>query len=75
MSPLKSRLRRATVAATVAAGVGLLGTSVSGMAAMDSDLERAVDRSAPLRLEEERTPGRERDCPPRRCDHLPLTEV
>lgn len=74
MSPSKSRLRRATLTSTVAAGIALLGMSVNGMAAMSADLEQAAKRSAPLRLEEERDP-RVSECPGKPPAESATTEI
>ena len=57
MSPTLSRLQRVAVASTVAAGLGLLGVSVSGIAAMRSDLEAATRPAVPSRLVDERPPA------------------
>jgi hypothetical protein len=56
MSPNAPRLRRAVVASTVAAGLGLLGLSVSGFAAMDAQLRVAAEQTAPSRLVQEQVP-------------------
>lgn len=56
MSSLPSRLQRAAAVATVAAGLGLLGVSVSGIAAMQSDLEAATRPAVPSRLVDDRSP-------------------
>jgi len=63
MSSVLSRLQRAALAAMVAAGLGLLGISVSGIAGMRSDLE-AASWPAPAPLVDERPPAASDD---RRC--------
>jgi hypothetical protein len=55
MRSISSRLHRAAVASVVAAGVALLGMSVSGIAAMRSDLDAAT-RPPPTRLVDEPVP-------------------
>jgi hypothetical protein len=54
MPSVPSRLQRAAAASTIAAGLGLLAVSASGIAALQSDLEAATKPAPPSRLVEDR---------------------
>lgn len=73
MPALPPRLHHAAVASTVIAGLGLLGASVSGIAATRSDLEAATRPAPPSRLVEELAPVPMRD--DHRCRRTPPTHL
>lgn len=68
-------VKRVAIVAIAAAGIGLFGTGVHGMAALDGRLAEADERQAITReVELRRGPGR--DCPwrERRDDPPPLPD-
>ena len=74
MRSVTSRLHRAAVASAVAAGVALLGVSVSGIAAIRSDLATVRD-APPSRLVDEPSWRYEHDGPCHRRDPAPSPGV
>ena len=73
--PTLHEVKRLTIAAIAAAGIGLFGTGVHGMAALDGRLAEADQRQGVTReVDLRRGPGR--DCPGRehRDDPPPADE-
>lgn len=61
--PSLPALRRVAVAAVAAAGVGMVATSVSGMARIDASLAGARTEQAPVRYEPVSLARRSGGCP------------